>query len=147
MLPAPGSPAIDAGFAGELATDQRGLPRPVDLPGVDDVPGGDGADIGAVEVQADPDPPAAPRARVAKVKVNPRNRTAKVRFSASHDTTPESELAFACRLDKRRWRPCRSPRVYRRLKPGGHVVRVRAATPDGTAGPPASARFRVKRAR
>ena len=46
-----GSPAIDAGNSFGLATDQRGDPRPVDFPGAADAPGGEGADIGAFEVQ------------------------------------------------------------------------------------------------
>ena len=44
-----GSPAIDAGSSGGALTDQRGLPRPSDLPGI--VNAGDAADMGAVEVQ------------------------------------------------------------------------------------------------
>ncbi|HXW81871.1 MAG TPA: choice-of-anchor Q domain-containing protein, partial [Acidimicrobiales bacterium] len=47
----PGSPAIDAGDSFGLTTDQRGDPRPVDFPGLPNAPGGDGADIGAFEVQ------------------------------------------------------------------------------------------------
>jgi hypothetical protein len=49
----PGSPALDQGLAapGET-TDQRGLPRPVALPGLTAPPGGDHADIGAYEQQA-----------------------------------------------------------------------------------------------
>ena len=48
----PASPAIDAGDSGNLTTDQRGLPRPVDNPSVANA--SDGADIGAYEVQAPP---------------------------------------------------------------------------------------------
>jgi hypothetical protein len=51
LLPQPGSPAIDAGAAFGLTTDQRGLLRPFDFPGVPDPAGGDGSDIGAVELQ------------------------------------------------------------------------------------------------
>ncbi len=51
MAPQSGSPAIDAGAAFALTTDQRGLRRPFDFSGVADAPGGDGSDIGAVEVQ------------------------------------------------------------------------------------------------
>ncbi len=51
MLPADTSPVIDAGSANGLMTDQRGMPRPIDLPGYPNASGGDGADIGAVEVQ------------------------------------------------------------------------------------------------
>ena len=49
MAPGPASPAIDAGSASGLTTDQRGLPRPSNILGVPNVSGG--ADIGAVEVQ------------------------------------------------------------------------------------------------
>jgi hypothetical protein len=59
MLPGAGSPALDAGSAFGLTTDQRGLARPSDLPSIANF--SDGADIGAVEVQA-PAPPAGPPA-------------------------------------------------------------------------------------
>lgn len=65
-LPA-GSPAIDGGTSdtalagvGVLSADQRGLPRPVDLAGSPNAAAGDGADIGAFELQAPPPPPLAP---------------------------------------------------------------------------------------
>ncbi len=54
MLPGAGSPALDAGSAFGLTTDQRGLCRPFDLPGVTNF--GDATDIGAVEVGAQPCP-------------------------------------------------------------------------------------------
>jgi Ca2+-binding RTX toxin-like protein len=44
-----GSPALDAGSSAGLATDQRGAPRPFDLKGINGLPGGNGADIGAYE--------------------------------------------------------------------------------------------------
>ncbi|MDX6385309.1 MAG: hypothetical protein QOK48_2882, partial [Blastocatellia bacterium] len=43
------SPAIDQGLSGSLYTDQRGGPRPADLPAKPNASGGDGADIGAFE--------------------------------------------------------------------------------------------------
>ncbi len=47
-----GSRAIDQGsFVAGLTTDQRGNPRPVDFLGINNAPGGDGSDIGAVEMQ------------------------------------------------------------------------------------------------
>jgi hypothetical protein len=46
----PGSPAIDQGSCPGSSTDQRGLPRPVDLPRIPNAD--DGCDIGAFEVQA-----------------------------------------------------------------------------------------------
>jgi hypothetical protein len=48
MAPGPASPAIDAGSAAGLRTDQRSFPRPTNIREVSDT--GDGADIGAVEV-------------------------------------------------------------------------------------------------
>jgi hypothetical protein len=52
QAPLCGSPAIDKGtnFSGS-ATDQRGLPRTFDDPGIANAPGSDGTDIGAVERQ------------------------------------------------------------------------------------------------
>lgn len=46
-----GSPAIDAGNS-NLPTDQRGFTRPFDNPSVVNAAGGNGADIGAVEMQS-----------------------------------------------------------------------------------------------
>lgn len=48
----PGSPAIDKGSSFGLTTDQRGAMRPVDNPSIPNAAGGDGADIGAFELQA-----------------------------------------------------------------------------------------------
>lgn len=48
--PAIGSPAIDAGSS-NLSTDQRGFIRPFDDPSVINAAGGNGTDIGAVEMQ------------------------------------------------------------------------------------------------
>ncbi|HEY5240399.1 MAG TPA: IPT/TIG domain-containing protein, partial [Polyangiaceae bacterium] len=52
MAPAFNSPVIDQGKAFGSTTDGRGLARPVDLPGYPNATGGDGSDIGAVELQA-----------------------------------------------------------------------------------------------
>jgi hypothetical protein len=62
MLPGAGSPALDAGSAFGLTTDQRGFARPSDLLSIANF--SDGADIGAVEVQAPPltGPPPVPSA-------------------------------------------------------------------------------------
>jgi hypothetical protein len=47
----PTSPAIDAGHDEVNEEDQRGFTRPIDFPGITDASGGNGADIGAFEVQ------------------------------------------------------------------------------------------------
>lgn len=48
----PGSLAIDKGKSFDLMTDQRGMTRPVDNVSISNATGGDGADIGAFEVQS-----------------------------------------------------------------------------------------------
>jgi len=55
----------------------------------------------------------------------------------------EPGARFRCRLDRRRFRPCRSPRAYR-VPPGRHVFRVFALDPTGNRDhSPARFRFRV----
>lgn len=51
MMPAPTSPAIDAGVAAGATFDQRGKPRTFDDAGVANAATSDGTDIGAVEAQ------------------------------------------------------------------------------------------------
>ena len=65
--------------------------------------------------------------------------TARFAFSAS-----ESSARFRCKLDGRPFGQCRSPRVYRNLKPGWHVFKVAAIGTDGKADrTPAAFRWRV----
>jgi len=52
QLPADTSPAINKGSAFGLTTDQRGGPRPLGFPGISNAAGGDGSDIGALEVES-----------------------------------------------------------------------------------------------
>jgi len=50
LSPLPGSPAIDRANNFGVATDQRGAPRPFDFSSITNAVGGDGSDIGAVEL-------------------------------------------------------------------------------------------------
>jgi hypothetical protein len=50
---------------------------------------------------------------------------------------------FECRLDKRPFKPCRSPKVYKRVPVGRHVFKVRAIGLTGLRGPIARERFTV----
>jgi CSLREA domain-containing protein len=71
-LPALAGPAIDRGLAAAgVTTDQRGLARVADQPGTANAAGGDGSDIGSVEVAIPPStdtPPATPPATPKKKK-------------------------------------------------------------------------------
>ncbi len=144
----PGSPAIDAGdpASGGLDSDFAGAPRPRDG-------NGDGSavrDQGAFEYQpptpvVDPSDPGTgdttpPQTTIAK---GPGRRlakgVAKFRFRSS-----EPGSRFACKLDKRKAKPCRSPKSYTGLKPGRHVFKVWATDAGGNKDPtPAKRRFRV----
>lgn len=69
----------------------------------------------------------------------PRRRVA-FAFKAS-----ERGARFRCRLDRRRFRPCRSPRAYR-VRPGRHTFRVFAIDAVGNRDrSPVVVRFRVRR--
>jgi CSLREA domain-containing protein len=50
IAPSPISPAVDKGNRGPLTSDQRGQPRPYDFVAIPNAAGGDGSDIGAVEL-------------------------------------------------------------------------------------------------
>jgi hypothetical protein len=50
LLLLPSSPAINQGNSFGLTTDQRGRPRPFIVPSIPNAPGGDGSDVGAVEL-------------------------------------------------------------------------------------------------
>lgn len=54
---------------------------------------------------------------------------------------------FECRLDKRPFRRCRSPKTYKRVLLGRHIFRVRAIGVTGLRGPVARERFEVVRNR
>jgi CSLREA domain-containing protein len=72
-------------------------------------------------------------------KARSRKRTAKFRFTSS-----EAGSTFQCKLDKKKFKPCRSPKKYKRLKPGKHVFEVRAIDPAGNRDKtPATRKFRV----
>jgi hypothetical protein len=60
------------------------------------------------------------------------------------DETEQPNTRFSCRLDRRRWRSCRSPFKLAKLSAGPHVFRVRGINGAGEREPqPAKRRFRV----
>lgn len=72
-------------------------------------------------------------------KARSHKRTAKFKFVSS-----EPGSTFKCKLDKKPFKPCRSPKKYKRLKPGKHVFQVKAIDAAGNADKtPAKRRFRV----
>lgn len=72
-------------------------------------------------------------------KARSHKRTAKFKFVSS-----EAGSTFQCKLDKKPFKPCRSPKKYKRLKPGKHVFQVRAVDAAGNKDKtPAKRRFTV----
>lgn len=60
------------------------------------------------------------------------------------DETGQAHTEFVCRLDRRRWRGCRSPFKVSRLDTGRHVFRVKGVNGAGAWEPrPAQRRFKV----
>jgi CSLREA domain-containing protein len=78
-----------------------------------------------------------------KIAKNPKltgKPTAKFKFTSSI-----SGSSFECKLDKKKFAKCRSPKTYKKLKPGKHVFKVRAVSPAGIKDTsPAIKKFTVK---
>lgn len=137
---APTSPTIDAGvndvLNGPIAL--NGSPRAVDFHPSCTEPDVAITDIGAYELTPVP-LHCVPQTKIVKFKL--RGRRAKLRFTA---TGTKEAVSFRCKLDRRRWRPCASPRVYKHLKPRRHTIKVRAFTATALDPTPAKRKFRVK---
>ena len=104
-------------------------PQPAPDPGPQPNPG-PGADTSPPETTI----VSGPKRRTAR-------RTARFRFRAS-----EPGVRFQCKLDRRRWKPCSSPRTLKRLRVGRHRFSVRAIDAAGNVDPtPAKRRWRVVR--
>lgn len=84
-------------------------------------------------------PRVAPETRITALRTTRTQMT--VRFS---DPTRIARR-FECRIDRGTWRACTSPRVYRTLRPGAHVVRVRGVSASGRRdATPAARAFRLR---
>ena len=58
----------------------------------------------------------------------------------------EAGSKFLCKLDKKKFKPCTSPKTYKKLKPGKHVFRVKARDRAGNVDQtPMVKRFKIKR--
>jgi len=90
-----------------------------------------------------PPPPAAdstrPKATISKGPgKNLDQGIAKFSFKSS-----EAGSTFRCKLDSKKPAKCKSPKSYKRLKPGRHTFKVWATDPAGNESKPASRSFRV----
>lgn len=106
--------------------------------------GGGGAGSGGSEAGASaaaaPLLPAMPQTKIVTAP-RKRSRGATVRFG--FESEPAGAI-FECKLDRRPFAPCKSPKRYANLKPGRHLFEVRAIDADGHVDPsPARERFSV----
>ena len=78
-----------------------------------------------------------------KVKVNHHKRTAKVTFRGTDPGNGSKGLRFKCKLDKKHFKSCRSPKLYKHLRHGKHTVQVKAIDKAGNVSKPVKRKFRV----
>jgi hypothetical protein len=105
-------------------------------------------DEGGGSVTVSKPSPGAPTTKIFKAKVTPRRHLAKFGFRGEGGSPP---YRFQCRLDRSRrhkatkpFRPCSSPKLYKRLKAGRYTFEVRAIDASGAADPtPAKRSFRI----
>jgi hypothetical protein len=90
---------------------------------------------------AAPARPGAPDTKLGKARIRAKAGGARFTFSGSGGAPV---LGFQCKLDRRPFKPCRSPKAYAGLKAGAHVFRVRAVDSLGQLDPaPVVKRFRI----
>lgn len=81
----------------------------------------------------------APTAKITKApKAKSTSTTAKFKF-----TSNEAGSSFECKLDKGKFKKCKSPKTYKKLKVGKHVFKVRAIDKAGNVGGAVKRKFTV----
>jgi hypothetical protein len=110
-------------------------PTPTVTPGPNPVPT---PTVTPSPTPADVTPPAT---SLRRAQINQAKRKATFRFASG-----EPSSTFSCKLDKKKRRPCTSPKTYKKLAPGKHVFRVKARDRAGNLdATPAVRRFKIKK--
>lgn len=84
-----------------------------------------------------------PKVTLVRVKAHHRARTARVRFRGTDPSHGSKGLRFKCKLDRKRFARCRSPKLYKHLRHGKHVIQVKAIDKAGNVSKPVKRKFRV----
>ncbi|HEX3239878.1 MAG TPA: right-handed parallel beta-helix repeat-containing protein [Solirubrobacterales bacterium] len=101
----------------------------------------------AVPSQCPPPPPASPttpdttkpKVTIKKApKAQSTSTTAKFKF-----VSDEAGSSFKCKLDKKAFAKCKSPKTYKKLKPGKHVFKVKATDAAGNVSAVLTRKFTV----
>lgn len=130
---------ITAASSGTYTATYAALPKEEPPAGEEPPSGGDPPSKDPTPTPPSPDPPAVIPA-TALHKHPPkatRSTIAKFTFSSS-----AADATFRCKLDGKAIAPCHSPKVYKRLKPGGHTFKVWATA--GVFTDPTPAKFSWK---
>jgi hypothetical protein len=81
------------------------------------------------------------RTKITKTKI--KSDKAKFKFKGGGGDSP---YKFKCKLDRKHWKKCKSPKTYKHLKPGKHKLKVQAKDSDGVRDKsPATEKFKIKR--
>ncbi len=100
------------------------------------------ASAGLSQTAPDPGPGPGPKVKpVVRIKSGPRGKTSRGKVKFRFAVTKGKARGFQCRLDRKKWKRCRSPKTVR-VKPGRHVFRVRAIGVDGKPGKAAKRSFK-----
>ena len=127
--PAQASPAIDHGSGGGLTTDQRGLVRPSDFAGIANVSGGDGTDIGALELVAPPPGEQPPATKPLTVELTASSKQKGTKLKATVTCSKD------CELD-----------AQGKGKAGGDKFKTKSASLTLTAGVATKVKLKLKKA-
>lgn len=84
-----------------------------------------------------------PKVTKVGVRANRGKRTARVTFRGTDPGHGSKGLRFSCKLDKKRFASCRSPKLYKHLSHGKHVVQVKAIDKAGNVSKPVRRKFRT----
>ncbi|HEX4324122.1 MAG TPA: hypothetical protein VHZ77_05750, partial [Gaiellaceae bacterium] len=84
-----------------------------------------------------------PKVTSVKVKVNHAKRTAKVTFHGTDPGNGSKGLRFKCKLDKKSFKSCKSPKLYKHLRHGKHTVQVKAIDKAGNVSKAVKKKFKV----
>jgi CSLREA domain-containing protein len=98
--------------------------------------GGGGNNGGGSGNSSDTTPPKVTVTKGPKAKSS--STTAKFKFKSN-----EAGSKFQCKLNKGKFKNCRSPKTYKKLKPGKHVFKVRATDKAGNVSRVAKRKFEI----
>lgn len=101
------------------------------------------ASLTQTEVPTPPDPPDPPPVvkPVVKFKSGPKGKVRKAKVKFRFAVTKGKATGFQCKLDKRKWAKCKSPKTVK-VKRGRHVFQVRAIGIDGKPGKAIKRKFK-----